>query len=228
MKIACLGWGSLIWDPRTLPLMPNKPRWFTDGPELPIEFARQSSCGRITLVIVRPENTRLQRVLWAYLTSPSMAAAHEALAQREWGDDPPPRNWENWKERNIASWPQPAGSSSAHIQQIAAWANTKGLDGVVWTILQPKFDNVGSMPTSAQVLNYLRTRTGRELQNAEAYIRKAPPQIQTDYRAAIEKQLGWTCDPPGPNTHLQPQERIWRQRKVPVRLLPSGPRPTSH
>ena len=47
-KIACIAWGSLVWDPRELPVTAV---WRRDGPALPIEFARCSVDRRITLVI---------------------------------------------------------------------------------------------------------------------------------------------------------------------------------
>jgi len=87
------------------------------------------------------------------------------------------------------------GSSAAFSQQIATWANGKKLDGVVWTILPPKLGNAERVPTRAEVTNYLSTLAGRKLQRAQDYIRYAPPQIRTNYRAAIETKLGWTCDP---------------------------------
>ena len=49
MSIACLGWGSLIWDPQELPV--REEDWLCDGPSLPVEFSRLSSGDRVTLVI---------------------------------------------------------------------------------------------------------------------------------------------------------------------------------
>jgi hypothetical protein len=48
MRIAILGWGSLIWKPNGLPMSGD---WKRGGPVLPIEFSRVSSDGRLTLVI---------------------------------------------------------------------------------------------------------------------------------------------------------------------------------
>jgi 1-acyl-sn-glycerol-3-phosphate acyltransferase len=48
MRIAVLGWGSLIWSPGNLKI---DREWHEDGPFLPIEFARVSQDGRLTLVL---------------------------------------------------------------------------------------------------------------------------------------------------------------------------------
>ena len=52
MKIAILAWGSLIWQPKDL-LLDTEFGWKEDGPILPIEFARISKDGRLTLVITK-------------------------------------------------------------------------------------------------------------------------------------------------------------------------------
>src|SRR2546428_11550924 len=55
-----------------------------DGPFLPIEFARQTSDGRLTLVLVRNQPTvPLVRSLWALFSVSQLDVARQALADRE-------------------------------------------------------------------------------------------------------------------------------------------------
>src|SRR5580692_8446283 len=80
MQIACLSWGSLVWNLGDLPV---RGPWFPDGPLLPIEFARMSQHGRITLVIIdEPEFPHI-RSFWTLLSVESLDAAKLALARRE-------------------------------------------------------------------------------------------------------------------------------------------------
>jgi hypothetical protein len=166
----------------------NQPQWYEDGPSLPVEFARQSSKSRITLVIIpekeRPTQPRIP-VLWAYSSRTNLDTARENLRCRE-GRTP---------IKNIGVWPPENGEAFECIDLIGDWAKSKNIDGVVWTALKPKFDNFETIPTSGEVLKYLeQLRSQHNDGSAKEYICKAPPQIRTPYRADIEKNFGWNYD----------------------------------
>src|SRR5712691_7390037 len=78
MKIAILGWGSLIWCPGSLRI---RTLWHSDGPSLPIEFARISSDRRVTLVI--HPGAPDQMTYWALSEFDNVVAARENLRLRE-------------------------------------------------------------------------------------------------------------------------------------------------
>ena len=84
MKIAVLGWGSLIWNPGNLEIDKTQGNngWFDDGPSLPIEFARISKDGRLTLVIV-PEKKEVVQTLYAISSFEKLDHAKLDLAVRE-------------------------------------------------------------------------------------------------------------------------------------------------
>ena len=181
--IVCLGWGSLIWCPDSLPTIGD---WHADGPDLPVEFARQSKDGRITLVI-EPGAKRVP-VSWTRLTVGSIDAARRALADRE-------GVCLSKHAQSIGHWSLKDASQHRESAGIGEWARAKGVDAAVWTALQPRFNGERVTPTREEVVARLRSLEGPERTKAEEYVRKAPPQIRTAYRKTIELELGWTALP---------------------------------
>lgn len=181
MKIACLGWGSLVWNPGDLPVLRG---WFEDGPLLPIEFARESNRQRITLVLV--PGARPVRSLWALMTVDDLGNTREALRARE---GIPRKN----VEQDIGFWTPDEDSGGLVVPEVAAWARRLGLDAVVWTDLSPGFKgDRGDVPTPDEVVEYLRDLDEEDRCNAEEYVRRAPVQVDTEIRRRLESEFGWT------------------------------------
>jgi hypothetical protein len=180
VAIACLGWGSLVWNPGDLPVAGA---WREDGPWLPLEFARTSDngAGRLTLVIA--PGVVASRSLWALLVAPDLATAKALLRARE-----------RCASSAIGQWPSAGAHELPAYAEIDEWAKNLALDGVVWTALPAKFRGVsGSAPNSAaEAVGYLRQLPDAVLLEAEEYVRRAPRQIRSPFRDAFEHQLGWT------------------------------------
>lgn len=186
MKIACLGWGSLIWKPAELPVASD---WFADGPWLPIEFAREGDSGELATVIC--EGVAEVQVLWACLALDTLDAAREALHEREGVSREQPEC--------IGSWPD--GPRSPFAARIAAWAQAQDLDAVVWTALPPRSGGLNQrMPSVEEALHYLRTLDADRQDHARDYIRRTPVAIETAYRRVFAATFNWqpqvaTCRP---------------------------------
>jgi len=175
LQIACLGWGSLIWDPKELPIQSE---WFKNGPRVCIEYTRQSNNGCITLVIdplAEPVN-----LLWARMIPTELSAARETLRKRE-----------RTKLSKIGCW-QRGQSAPTQIPDLSQWADDQSLDAVIWTALEPKFNEEYRSPTINEVISYLRDLPKRIQLKAKEYIEKTPHQIDTYYRRQIETILGWS------------------------------------
>jgi hypothetical protein len=175
MKIACIGWGSLIWRPGNLRIHNT---WFQDGPILPIEFTRQSNDGRMTLIIdsaAKPVCT-----LWALMVTDNLNDSINSLQEREG------TSLANIHHVSRADIPEDA----THIT-VKKWLETKDIDIAIWTGLS--YRTVGVRPTIEQVIAQLRSLNHVSGMAAEEYIRRAPKQIDTEYRRAIENEFGWTA-----------------------------------
>lgn len=177
MKIACLGWGSLIWRPENLKVDGD---WHQDGPQLPIEFTRQSDNGRITLIVDPAANP--VTVQWSLMTVDTIEDAMLSLQERE-----------GTGERGIHHAFVTDTTEGAIKSVVIAWLKAMKLDAAIWTGLSyNRGVNNGVRLSLEYVIGYLKGITDVELRKiAEEYVRKAPKQIDTEYRRAIEQELGW-------------------------------------
>lgn len=190
MKIAILGWGSLIWQPKELEF--NKTfGWNEDGPILPIEFARISKDGRLTLVIT--ENGTEVPVLFTLSNYHNLEEAILNLAVREGSG----RN-------SIGSYDKSKDTFSSKFlfkDEIINWIKNTDFDAVIWTnlcenwnIKNDKGDIIRQIEPERRI-EYLKELKGHTSAIAEEYIRRTPHQIVTAFRKKIESELNWTVIP---------------------------------
>lgn len=182
MRISILGWGSLIWEPRELKF-DEEIGWCKEGPILPLEFARISNDGRLTLVIT--EDGTLVNTLYSISTSESSDGTIESLRKREGTSN----KRIGWYDRvNDAFFEE----DFKYKKNIRNWINETDIDFVVWTNLYDNWTTKsGELIESALRIKYLEGLTGESKDRAKEYIQKAPEQIKTKYRALITEHLGW-------------------------------------
>ncbi|MDE2774292.1 MAG: hypothetical protein OXI46_11420 [Gemmatimonadota bacterium] len=186
--IACLGWGSLIWNPELLPI---RGTWQTDGPMVKVEFVRQSMDSRMTLVL--HEEATPVRALWILMDCANKTAAKQELYKREFRK----RKIDDMRKvnKNIGAWKKGENGSAGFpdtILDLEKWASSRGIDAVVWTNLKHQFNGKKDrIPTVDEVIYHLSCLDKAARKLAEEYVRKTPPQIDTMYRRKIERCLGW-------------------------------------
>ncbi len=163
MIIACLGWGSLIWD---------RARFLSGGSGSTTGHLRQLSSpvnprtGRVTLVI--DQSAAPVRLLWAQMTTTDLSRAKESLRDRE---QLTAKEWSSF----IGSW-QRGDPAPDTIPSLSAWAEARGAEAVIWTALGPKFNGKDrKSPSGEEAIAYLNTLTGPQRDNAKQYIDRIPP-----------------------------------------------------
>ncbi|WP_258197774.1 hypothetical protein [Pseudomonas viridiflava] len=175
LNIACLGWGSLLWEPGSLPLAGE---WYGDGPALPIEFCRVGDGGELSTAICM--NASAVKVSWALLDAPTVQAACAALRARE--------QIPEQREGAVGS----LLVLRTPIGPLMQWAAERRIDAVVWTALPPRFADIeGRILSANDAVAYLSGLTGDTREHARNYFMRVPEQIDTPYRRIIKRQLGW-------------------------------------
>ena len=182
MKIAFLGWGSLIWDKSREFKIDGG--WKKDGPKLPIEFARISTDGRLTLVLY--SGAQLIEVLWADANTEDLCEARCKLKMREG------TTLDKIEYVSLGNEDNNCKVVPEILDQIKSWARTKELDAVVWTGLPSNFKEKTKKEFNEDTaVEYLKGLKNGDKQKAKEYIQKAPSQVRTKIRERVEQELGW-------------------------------------
>ena len=180
MKIAILGWGSLLWEGGGKFDEHHEP-WQFDGPSLELEFSRvsESRAGALTLVI-DPENG--VPITVAYCLS-TRSEPDDAICDL--------RHREGTTRRNIGvanlSTGTAEGWNNESCSAILTWAIEKKIDVVVWTDLGSNFhQKVGQRFSAQSAIYYLQGLNSNGKAKAAEYVRRAPEFIKTPLRQALE------------------------------------------
>jgi hypothetical protein len=180
MKIAILGWGSLVWEPGEIQL---KTKWRTGGPVLPIEFSRISDRrdGALTLVI-DPDNG--ERVSTRFAVS-KRTEIEDTICDV--------RTREETVVKRIGYVNLVNGSQRCNVypevsHAIRAWALSNNFDAVVWTDLPSNFgEKTGVQFSVEEAVKYLLLSLSENgAIKARDYILKAPQEIDTPLRRKLK------------------------------------------
>lgn len=186
-RIGCIAWGSLLWDPRTLPLAAP---FVNEGPLLPIEFSRVALDGRVTLVIdplASPDRT-----WWAPLAVESLAGGIAELARRE---GIAPERVADWIGVAVKREVFDAVGGARSSEAIDVWLASVPLDAVLWTALPMRRpDGRFERPSEDELVAHLARLDPPARARAEQYIRRAPARLATPNRRRFEAEFGWTAN----------------------------------
>ena len=186
MKIAILGWGSLVWDPRALRLAGH---WMEGGPSLPIEFSRISDNGRLTLVIDEAHGVDVPtRYAWSALSD-----LDEAIADLQKREGSPVRNRIGFVDiAGTLSCERARTNHPLACARIQAWSKGQHFDAVVWTAMGPRFREKAGVPFSVDAaVRYLVGLQEPTRTLAVDYIRRAPVDVVTPVRTRAAAAPGF-------------------------------------
>lgn len=190
MRIAILGWGSLLWEGGPEFDDQHEP-WQYDGPELKIEFSRVSASrmGALTLVI-DDQCGSPTTVAWCLSKRQGVEDSVCDLRCREG------TTVENvGRIRVDGKHPLPVAPPAA-LDSIAIWARDKKLDAVIWTALRSNFAKEAKQPSISAdaAIAYVKTLSAAGKAKAAEYVWRAPDFVRTPVRSALQQEP-WFAKP---------------------------------
>ena len=189
MKIAILGWGSLIWDTDT-EKGKEFDRWcygewaIAKGLELPLEFSRVSESRNNALTLVIDENHGTRCCVFYVMSK--RKTLHDAICDL--------RCREGTVYKNIGHWPTDSDTPKCEDTQtlIGEWADKSSIDAVVWTALENNFTQKNKAKqkrfTVENAIQHVRKLTPAEKAEAVEYVSRAPDEIRTKLREKLETE----------------------------------------
>jgi hypothetical protein len=184
MKIAILGWGSLLWD-RRKEFDDQHEDWQFDGPTLKLEFSRvsQTRSNALTLVL-DARNGKSCRVAYAISKRESPDDAICDLRCREGA---------TLKKIGIYFADGTREQSRDHdsLAKIRGWALPKKIDVVIWTDLESNFKGKSRNQKSFSIksaLSHIQALDPEGKAKAAEYVWRAPKFVDTPLRKALQSQ----------------------------------------
>lgn len=184
MRIAVLGWGSLIKTAHVRGLEISSD-WKADGPVLPIEFSRISQSGDragiLTLVLDEQNGTNVS-VYYAVSSNVNLNEAIKNLRIVENISLNYSISYVNLLKNSERKFARKFHRTSC--ETIRTWAQINNFEGVVWTSLLPNFETISKLPfTVENAVRYVADLPEPLKTRAMEYIRESP--VSTPVRKVL-------------------------------------------
>ena len=188
MKIALLGWGSLIWD--QCPEFDEwQDDWRDDGPTLNLEFSRISESRKDALTLVIDDDNG------------NVCVVSYAMSKRTDPDDAicDLRSREGTILKRIGYYfIDGSRSGTPEVPEtIKDWVKKKKFDFVIWTGLLSNFENEKHEPFSVKAaIAHIKSLPPDAKAEAANYVQRAPEFIDTPLRRALQYEPWFHTAPP--------------------------------
>ncbi len=181
MRIAVVGYGSLIWDLENLSPFVDGDWQLGTGPQMPVEFSRVSPKRQQALVLVIDETLDHQcktSVIDSRRNDLDLAIVDLAARER--------------CETDMIGFISTCGKFHRPLECATDWLEQTGYDAVLWTALPGNFHaEINQSFNHENGRDYLKTLTGPALEEAWRYIECAPEVTDTPFRRYLRGDDFW-------------------------------------